>query len=58
MSAVRSRPEPPFKKMEEYPSLAEGIGLENRQGVKAARVRILLPPPFKKHFLIKVFFIF
>ena len=24
-------------KMEEYPSLAEGIGLENRQGVKASR---------------------
>jgi hypothetical protein len=31
--------------MEEYPSLAEGIGLENRQGVKAAGVRIPLPPP-------------
>ena len=24
-------------KMEEYPSPAEGIGLENRQGVKASR---------------------
>ena len=31
---------------EEYPSLAEGIGLENRQGVTAAGVRIPLPPPF------------
>ena len=31
--------------MEEYPSPAEGIGLENRQGVKAAGVRIPLPPP-------------
>ena len=32
--------------MEEYPSLAEGIGLENRQAWERARVRILLPPPF------------
>ena len=31
--------------MEEYPSLAEGIGLENRQAVKGAGVRIPLPPP-------------
>ena len=31
--------------VEEYPSLAEGIGLENRQGVTAAGVRIPLPPP-------------
>ena len=31
---------------EEYPSLAEGIGLENRQGVTAAGVRIPLSPPF------------
>ena len=32
--------------MEEYPSLAEGVGLENRKGVTAAGVRIPLPPPF------------
>ena len=32
---------------EKYPSLAEGIGLENRQGVTAAGVRIPLSPPFK-----------
>ena len=31
--------------MEKYPSLAEGIGLENRQGVTAAGVRIPLSPP-------------
>ena len=33
--------------MEEYPSLAEGIGLENRQAVKGAGVRIPLPPPLQ-----------
>ncbi len=32
--------------MEEYPSPAEGIGLENRQGLNGPRgVRIPLPPP-------------
>ncbi len=32
--------------MEVYPSLAEGIGLENRQAARVARgVRIPLPPP-------------
>ena len=31
---------------EKYPSLAEGIGLENQQGVTAAGVRIPLSPPF------------
>jgi hypothetical protein len=31
--------------MEKYPSLAEGIGLENRQAVKGAGVRIPLSPP-------------
>ena len=35
-----------FKNTEKYPSLAEGIGLENRQGVTAAGVRIPLSPPF------------
>jgi hypothetical protein len=29
------------------PKLAEGIGLENRQAVKGAGVRIPLPPPLK-----------
>ena len=53
MSAVQVRPEPPYQ-VEEYPSLAEGIGLENRQGVKAARVRILLPPPFVFNGLINI----
>ena len=33
--------------LEKYPSPAEGIGLENRQGVKAAGVQIPLPPPYK-----------
>ena len=32
--------------LEEYPSPVEGIGLENRQGVTAAGVRIPLSPPF------------
>ena len=31
--------------MEVYPSLAEGIGLENRQAARVAGVRIPLPPP-------------
>ena len=31
--------------LEEYPSLVEGVGLENRKGVTAAGVRIPLPPP-------------
>ena len=31
--------------MEEYPSPAEGIGLENRQGLNGRGVRIPLPPP-------------
>ncbi len=35
--------------MEEYPSLAEGIGLENRQAVKGAGVRIPLPPPLSNN---------
>jgi hypothetical protein len=30
---------------EKYPSPAEGIGLENRQAVKGAGVRIPLSPP-------------
>ena len=30
-------PKKKYGKMEEYPSPAEGIGLENRQGVKASR---------------------
>ena len=34
--------------LEEYPSLAEGVGLENRKGVTAAGVRIPLPPPLLK----------
>ena len=29
--------------MEEYPSPAEGIGLENRQGLNGSGVRIPLP---------------
>ena len=37
-SQVRILPGPPIKSfMEEYPSLAEGIGLENRQGGKPSR---------------------
>ena len=34
--------------MEEYPSLAEGTGLENQQAGDRAGVRIPLPPPFFK----------
>ena len=35
---------------EVYPSLAEGIGLENREAGQArAGVQIPLPPPFQAH---------
>ena len=32
--------------MEEYPSLVEGTGLENREVGDGAGVRIPFPPPF------------
>ena len=35
--SVRVRPEAPFKNMEEYPSLVEGTGLENREVEKSAQ---------------------
>ena len=44
--------------MEEYPSLAEGVGLENRKGVTAAGVRIPLPPPFELERYAKAYLFF
>ena len=32
--------------MEEYPSLVEGVGLENRKVGNGAGVRIPFPPPY------------